>query len=280
MGFLPKPESRPVPLGDVRFLLKYENSHVRLGDPALDDAHIHNDYELYLNLSGDVSFLVNNRVYAIRRGDLVITRPGNVHLCILHRSCIHEHFCLWLDVPSGHPLVAFADHGGSAFWRPTEDAREELIAAFFRMKSLLAQDRPLAVTASLLSILTMAEDRADLSDRPSKTDLPPELQNILDVMNTRFYEFRNVTELLSETFVSPATLNRWFRRYVHLSPRTFLESKKLSYAQELLRSGCSVSEASEKAGFSDCSYFISVFRRKFGETPLRYKQLLSLREER
>jgi AraC-like DNA-binding protein len=59
---------------------------------------------------------------------------------------------------------------------------------------------------------------------------------------------------------------------VQLSPRTFLEAKKLAYAKTLLMGGYSVSEAGERSGFSDCSYFIATFRRKFGQTPLQYRR--------
>jgi AraC-like DNA-binding protein len=56
-----------------------------------------------------------------------------------------------------------------------------------------------------------------------------------------------------------------------MSPHTFLEEKKLAYAKQLLMGGASVTDACFGAGFSDNSHFISVFKRKFGETPYKYK---------
>ena len=34
------------------------------------DLHTHNEFELYINLSGDVSFLVENTLYPVSRGDV------------------------------------------------------------------------------------------------------------------------------------------------------------------------------------------------------------------
>ena len=42
-------------------------------------------------------------------------------------------------------------------------------------------------------------------------------------------------------------------------------------AAKLLTSGESVMNACLRVGFSDCSQFITIFRRKFGVTPHQYK---------
>ncbi|MBP3591363.1 MAG: AraC family transcriptional regulator [Clostridia bacterium] len=44
------------------------------------------------------------------------------------------------------------------------------------------------------------------------------------------------------------------------------------YVLELLKKDASVTEACTAAGFSDCSHFIVLFKKKFGETPLKYKK--------
>ena len=53
-----------------------------------------------------------------------------------------------------------------------------------------------------------------------------------------------------------------------------IEAKKLSLAEKLLRADLSVTEVCFRAGFSDCSRFILCFKKKFGKTPLKYKQEL------
>ena len=91
-------------------------------------------------------------------------------------------------------------------------------------------------------------------------------------MNNHFSEIQHIKDVYDRIYISPATLNRWFRKYIHLSPREFLESKKLAYAKQLLNQGYTVTEASIHSGFADSSYFIAVFKKKFGVTPRAYKQ--------
>ena len=83
---------------------------------------------------------------------------------------------------------------------------------------------------------------------------------------------RSVNDILTSHFVSSATLTRWFRKYLHSSPREYLESVKLANAAVLLSNGHSVTDACMRSGFSDCSHFIVLFKKKFGETPLKYKK--------
>jgi len=58
------------------------------------DSHIHNQCEIYVNLTGKVSFMVEDRIYGIQRGDVIITRPYEAHHCIYHDTSEHGHFCI------------------------------------------------------------------------------------------------------------------------------------------------------------------------------------------
>lgn len=54
--------------------------------------HIHPECEIYLNLSGDVSFMVEDRIYPITAGSVIITRPHEYHHCIYHSDKRHRHY--------------------------------------------------------------------------------------------------------------------------------------------------------------------------------------------
>ena len=105
--------------------------------------------------------------------------------------------------------------------------------------------------------------------------LPREMQEIVEDINDNFAEYRYVSDIVEKYYISQATLNRWFRKYLHISPREFLEAKKLSLAKQLLLEGKSVTDSCMLSGFSDCSHFISVFKKHFGETPFKFKNNLT-----
>ena len=256
----------------MRFSLCYFNRLVTLGDESIEPAHIHDHFEIFFNVDADVSFLVNSKLYPVGLGDALISGRNDIHVCIFQKTRMHAYFCLWIDAEENSPIARALN---AALSEPLlvfdEETKARLNAILFSLDALSGvEDSELEQTSLLLQVLTLLSKRK--SEPTAHSNIPEPLQRILDDINENFAEIRHVNDLLEHHFISSATLNRWFRRYIHLSPRELLESKKLSHAAYLLASGKSVTEACMRSGFSECSYFIGRFKKKFGETPLKYKQ--------
>lgn len=257
---------------NIRYTVYYSDDASPLYS-AVTKPHLHGWYEVYVNVTGEVSFLVNDRVYPVERGTVIFIRPNDVHMCLCRQGTSHEHFCLWMDLSRAPELMAHMDalHSGN-HWLPDAQMRERLIEW---CRVLVDPQTPdVRKTAVFFEVLALLRDGQESTEGPV-TVLPPEMQRILNHINAHFSEIRYIKEVYDQFYISSATLNRWFRKHVGTSPREFLESKKLAYAKQLLERGRTVIEAAEQAGFSDCSYFISVFKRKFGMTPREYKRQLS-----
>lgn len=233
--------------------------------------HIHDSYEIYVNVSGDVAFLVNNSLYPVQKGDVIVTRPGDVHICVYQTDIEHACFCLWLQCPDDSPLIAFAK--GADFTNLicySEDTKRELLRLLYRLKDAEETHREPARTAYLFRLLTLFAEGEQTE--PEHTTLPSDMQRVLDYINDHYTQLHCVEDIVKSTHVSGSTLNRWFRTYLQLSPHKYVEALKLSYAQRLLIEGVSVTETCNRSGFSDCSRFISIFKNKFGQTPLQYQK--------
>ena len=92
------------------------------------DLHTHKEFELYINLSGDVSFLVENNLYPVSRGDVIISRPGERHHCVYRSDQSHKLFWILFDCQKNHALLDFLQPTfHENFISPHEDLREELL---------------------------------------------------------------------------------------------------------------------------------------------------------
>ena len=260
-------------LSAIRFGIVYQNSFIDPTEPNIEGAHIHNHLEFFFNVSSNVSFLVGNRLYAVDQGDAVFSRANEIHVCIYNSAQTHEFFCLWIDadeetlrkllpilINNSNPLLSY------------DDATKKKIQKSLHQLYSLQNDpsKNLEKTVSLLTLLSLIENNYAGEELPET--IPPDLQTIIDDVHTNFAEIHHVKDIIERHFVSSATLNRWFRKYIRLSPREYLESKKLAHASKLLAQGVSVTEACYQAGFADCSHFIVLFKKKFLETPLKYQQ--------
>jgi AraC-like DNA-binding protein len=97
------------------------------------------------------------------------------------------------------------------------------------------------------------------------------MQQILDYIDANFAQIRNVKDVSDKFFISSATLNRWFKKYLKISPGKYLETIKLAHAKKVLQNGGSVTEACFSSGFTDCSHFIVLFKKRFNVTPNKFK---------
>lgn len=266
----------PLQFPQLQYYFAYQQTYRQVNAPLTEKPHIHDSLEIYINVSGDTSFLVNNHLYSIRKGDAVVTRPGDVHICVQNEAQLHENYCFWISCPSNSPLVAFAyDEKFHNHYRFNEQTRKELLDILFRLREAERKGSEPARICNIFRLLTLFEEteKKEIADGPA---LPDTMQQVLDQIHSDFLDIHNVNDIANKTHVSVSTLNRWFRNQLQLSPHKYVEALKLAYAQKLLLDGWSVTEACYQSGFSDCSRFIAVFREKFGQTPLQYQKSRNL----
>ena len=114
--------------------------------------------------------------------------------------------------------------------------------------------------------------RGELDSLHKPQDMPIELLDVLHELELHIDVFPTVEELCDMLFVTSSTALRLFRRYLGVSPRQFLEIRRLDIGRRHLREGKSVTDTALLVGYADPSAFIRLFRQRFGITPLKYSQ--------
>lgn len=254
--------------GEMQFNIKFNDAFVDPGETPVDTTHIHGCYEIYLNLSGEVSFLHDLSVFEVLAGDLIISRPGDLHCCLYHGPCKHEHFCLWFEEGE---VGDFLDRSGiRGHLRLSSEDRARLTALFFELLDRSAD--PFLRSAyfhELIALLGRSE-----SKKREREALPEKVSDLLSYIDENFRTITYTAQIAEKFFISEPTVNRMIRKNLGISVHKLIEAKKLSYAESLLKGGKSVTEACYLSGFSDCSRFILRFKEKFGTTPHKYRVTL------
>ena len=258
-------------LPEISLHTTYHKGFSSPNDPSLDAAHIHDDYEIYLHVSGDCSFFVNNSLYPIKCGDIILTRPGDVHFLIINQPSVSEHFCLWFDPACGKELFDFIEGDFCPLVSFPAEKSDMLVSLFFKLADQDSLSSGLEKISMVLQIILALSQKSQTPVKAPQS-IPNELQEILDYVDLEFSSIAHVSDICEKFNLSASTLGRWFKKHLQISPREFLKAKRLSAAKRMLDMGVSVTESCMRAGFSDCSYFISVFKQKFGITPYQYQR--------
>lgn len=251
--------------------IDFQHSAVCTDTPACnEEMHLHDSCEIYINVSGSGSFMVERTLYPITRGDMIITRPNEMHHAVFGGGIVHENYCIWFPIgENGAWLSRFMDRSlgeGNLISLPPAE-KEKLLALFHRMEQ--ERTSSLSLTSLFLRILLMIEMSGEGSGE--RADLPHPLDDILDELRVHYKEPLHITEVSARHYISQSTLNRLFRTHLHISPHRYLEDLRLAEAKRLLADGADVTEAALECGFTDSSHFILLFRRRFGITPGKYR---------
>ncbi len=237
------------------------------------DSHIHHECEIYINISGDVSFIVENRIYPIIPGSIIITRPFEYHHCVYHSNKRHKHFwILFSSSGNEHLLDIFYKRkpGENNLLTLPPEETEKLVALCHSMtEEDIDECNMYYKFFKLINILK----NADVAENTTG-NYPDDVIFAINYINHHFAEQITVSDIAKGANVSVNTLERHFKQSLHTSPSDYIRKKRLANAAKLLISGCSVAEASENSGFADYSNFIYLFRKTYGTTPFKYKKEL------
>ena len=273
MGHIPKLKPLIENHNGIFIEIIYEKRYTQTNDITHDEQHIHDYYECYVNLAGDVSFLVENTLYPIRRGDVIITAPNEIHRCVYHNDCVHEHFCIWIkDIPFSSESLKEEFEKNKLVVLPKEEKQNLIDHCFSLYKSCTDDNQSrFRAISSFFEILDLI-----CTKRKNVTyiqELPENFSKIIDYIACNFTNPNCSTSTICKNFyTSKSTLCRHFQHFFQMTPSDFIESKRLSEAKKLLSSGASVQDACINSGFSNCSYFILRFRKKFDITPAKYQK--------
>jgi AraC family transcriptional regulator len=104
---------------------------------------------------------------------------------------------------------------------------------------------------------------------------PPARMSIIEEAKVRIEEELDsirIGELSEDTALSRTEFSRVFRRFEGMSPREYLQERKVQRARRLLDGSRSLSEIALELGFYDQSHFTRVFKQLTGETPAAYRK--------
>lgn len=269
------PSLRPLLSGiaEIYTEISYNNRFYAVDDATRDGEHIHDFYEIYVYLSGDVSFFAEDNVYEVKRGDIIIMAPNEIHRCIYHSDTVHEHFCIWIKELPFTSEALKRDFAKNKLISLSDNERERLIDNCFSFYESSDGEDALRLRAakSFFDILDVICGKS--RDAIEAKSLPSSFSSIVGYISRHYTEPGfSVTDICEKFYISKSTLCRNFQRYFQTTPSGYIEAKRLSEAKKFLLAGQSVQSACLKSGFSDCSYFIMRFRKKFGITPYKYQR--------
>lgn len=253
--------------------------------------HIHQNYELYYFVDGEADYIVKNGYYTLAPGDLMLIKPGEMHSLVLKKPCYYKRFYLVIpnNIFSHHitsPLAPLLRRTGGASARlmlsgeSSQQIHDMLydIVNFCRTDPTSNGTGELSHTkiyAKMLQLLCALSEKCTsvqiAGEHVNTSALPAPIKDVMPYIENNIARISSVGELADAIHVSAPYLSAVFRKHIGVPLVSYLQARKIALAKQLLEEGRSVTYACYESGFSDCSYFIRIFKRHIGMTPLQYR---------
>ena len=142
------------------------------------------------------------------------------------------------------------------------DAKEIIDSFFVPIKNPSANN-PLYYLSRLYDLFWQLEKKhAKIPTKYKK--LKPALYDISE----HYAKNRPISDYAELCDMSEVNFRRLFREYTGMSPIEYRNDLRLNNAKNKLQSGeYNVTEAAEESGFSNLSFFIRLYKKKYGHTP-------------
>lgn len=255
---------------------------------TMKNHHYHNNYELYYLYSGDRYYFIKDRTYHVKRGNLVLVKPYEIH-CTSNYSKSGYDRCLIMFKRSFVAEVEALMPGINLFECcdrdihiiPLDIQEQSFVEGllFSMTNEFKAKDvgyeafLKTAMTQILLIVSRHAsqvkEDYASGLGATHKT-----VSEVAAYINNNYNEDITLSGISERFFISPCYFSRIFKRVTGISFNEYLNGVRVKEAQRLLASTDeSVAAIGEAVGYKSSTHFGRSFMCIAGMSPSEYRRI-------
>lgn len=247
--------------------------------------HVHDDYEIYLFLSGDVEYYLENHCHAMKRGHLAVTNDKEIHRVHYLGKQPYERYVVHfnprlvqsLSTANTNLLSCFHNHLPSEnnIVQVSEEQLPYLIHLYETLFVLSKSDKygdDIMATVYLAQLLVEV-NRIFIEN---KSIFPSPVSNfigsILTYIDDNLSSDLTLEKVAHHFSIDRSYLSHTFKKKTGNTLYQYILMKKISTAKQLLLAGKTVTETCTLAGFNDYNNFIRTFRQITGTSPGKYNK--------
>jgi AraC-like DNA-binding protein len=259
--------------------------HVLTKSPQDIATHIHDSYELYYFISGDITYYIEGNSYKVNPNDLILTNSKELHRIVFHTEAVYERKYIQFRSEyvssfqmDGFNMLHYFDNRKLGYFNIIEakDVISNGIDTLWKEIEVTTlestPENQVIVKALFVQMLVRISKIFAKYNNPIIDSHPydTKIVIILDFINKNLAEKISLDLLQQNFYVNKYYLCHIFRMSTGFTVMEYITYKRIMKAIELLLSGVSVLSASHTVGFSDYSSFYRAFKNITGFSPKKY----------
>jgi AraC-like DNA-binding protein len=262
-------------------------NHLFTESPRDIATHIHDCYELYYFISGDISYYIEGKTHKINKNDLILTNSRELHRIVFNSGSPYErkfiHFRPEYVSPfqvNGYNMLNYFDKRKLGYFNKIEakDVIDNGINIMWNeleeMPSESTPENQIIMKTLFVQMLIKINKIFSKYNNPvmDSHEYDEKIAAILNFINKNLSEKINLDLLQQKFFVNKYYLCHIFKMSTGFTVMEYITYKRIMKAMDLLISGTTVLSVADIVGFGDYSSFYKAFKNITGVSPKKYSK--------
>lgn len=260
--------------------------------PAKVPPHIHDYFEFYFFLEGDVSIQIDDEPHPVNYGDMMLIPPQVKHCPVIRSTTspyrrfvfwISRNYCNYLEQLSldyiylMQHVQTHADYLFHFDYVTFNGIQSKVLRLLEEMRSdHFGKNAQISLCVNDL-VLHLNRIIYERHHTQRKTEAESLYQNLCSYMEEHLDENLSLEKLASEFFVSKYHIAHVFKDNLGLSIHQYITKKRLSKCCDGLIGNTSITDAYQSFGFGDYSSFYRAFKKEYGVSPKEWQNMHFIR---
>ncbi len=255
-------------------------SYNKMKPPSSFKTHLHNYYEFLYIVSGDASYIVEDNEYPAGKGDLFITKPGEIHSIVFHSQQTYErHFVqisegFLADIPVDLLGRIRSSPMGVNNRIPAEISTEKHIDSYFQNIAHFVTNRveesEVLIKTYVIQLIQAANRLLSENICAVKTEENSRIAAAKAYIENNLSSDIRLEEIAAAAYTNPSYLSRLFHKCTGLTIKEYINLRRIFLAKRLIQEGRFLNSVYEDCGFSDYSLFYRAFKKTTGKSPREF----------
>lgn len=246
--------------------------------------HLHDFYELFYFLKGDITYHIEGHAYELKENTLLIINNSELHKPVFNRNVPYEriiiHFFPWvLSKYNSYDfnLLECFENRKEANHNKIYDKDKKIYAYFKRIIEYTQQkDNALEIMIETLFVqLLILINKLFIREKDSENKFIKYDERILDIIkyiNNNIDKPLSLDSLADNFHLNKSYLSHIFKKHAGFPIIRYIRYKKIMQAKKLLLDNNSCNEVSSQLNFGDYSTFYRSFKKEVGISPKDYQK--------